>query len=436
MYTDEEMLQELQALVAIPSVAGEDVSPSEPFGHGVAQALTYTLNLCQRLGMKTVNRDGKVAWAEFGQGQELIAVIPHLDVVPAGEGWSVDPYNCTEINGKLYGRGVSDDKGPAIASIFAAADLLANQTPLKRRVRLIFGQCEETGTWYDMQEYQRNEELPIAGFTPDAEFPALIGEKGMLWLTMSIPRTKSGLYSITGGSACNMVAASCTAVLQETSGRKTTISAKGRAAHATVPHQGDNAITKVMAELATRSDVSSPLVDFYQYYVGDDCVGRRLRIEYADEYSGHTTVCCGMLTTSEEQISMTMDIRYPVTGSGDDILNRIYAAAEQFGLTVEISKNAKPLFHERGTPALLKTLEAYREETGDFSEPLVIGGGTYARALPHIVGFGPAFPGTPHTEHQKDEYISKEDFFALRRIYRNAIEKLANADIEESPVRR
>lgn len=430
MYTDEEMLRELRAIVAIPSVAGEDIRPGEPFGHGVAQALAYTLDLCHRLGMETVNRDGKTAWAEFGEGEELIAVIPHLDVVPAGDGWTVAPYDCTELDGRLYGRGVSDDKGPAIACIFAAADLIAEEVPLKRRVRLIFGQCEETGIWYDMQEYQKHEEMPVAGFTPDAQFPALCGEKGMLWLRLSIPMAESGLRCIVGGTACNMVASTCTAVVLDAGGEEVTVSAQGRAAHATVPQEGESAITKVMAELASQTDLNSPLVDFYQTYVGDDYSGHRLGIECSDVYSGHTTVCCGMLTTNADQISMTMDVRYPVTGDGDEILHRICSAAERFGLSVEILKNAKPLFHKRDNPVLVKTLEAYREETGDFGEPLVIGGGTYARALPHIVGFGPAFPGKPHTEHQKDEYISKEDFFALRRIYRSAIEKLANADME------
>lgn len=428
MRTNQEMLQALEGLLAIPSVAGEDVTPQAPYGSGVARALDYTLKLCESLGMRTVNRDGQAAWAEIGQGEDLIAMVPHVDVVPAEEGWSVEPFACTERDGRLYGRGSSDNKGPAVACIFAAADLLAEQFPLTRRIRLIFGQCEETGRWGDMEYYRRSEERPSAGFTPDAEFPALCGEKGMLWLELSLPLEKSGLTLLEAGNASNMVAPWCRARYTNGAGEEVFLETQGLAAHATVPEKGKNALTEMMEKLA-QAGVESPLVSFYQRYIGKSHHGEQLDCFFEDEVSGSTTLCAGMARTEEGRVRMTVDIRYPVTADGDGILGKVQAAAREMGLELKVSKNEKPMYRSPDHPIMRQLLDAYRGETGDFSDPLVIGGGTYARALDNIVGFGAAFPGRQHTEHQKDEFILKEDFLRLRPIYRAALKNLLNMDL-------
>lgn len=423
MYTDEQMLRELKGLLAIKSIAGEDVTPQAPYGQGVARALEYTLDLCRRLGMQVTNRDGKVAWAEIGQGDEMIAVVPHVDVVPAGEGWSVEPFAGTEKDGRLYGRGSSDNKGPAVACIFAAADLLASGRPLNRRIRLIFGQCEEVGVWGDMDYYRAHEEKPVAGFTPDAEFPALCGEKGMLWLDLSLPVEQSGVTFLEGGTASNMVAASCRAGYIDENGQEVVLETAGRAAHATVPHQGVNAITLMMHRLAAEKKAPGPLVEFYEKYLGDTFHGEKLDCCFSDEQSGITTLCSGLARTEDGRVHLYLDLRYPVTADGQVILQRIEQAAAEYGFAVQINKNAAPMYRPATDPVLVQVLSAYREETGDMSDPLVIGGGTYARALDNIVGFGAAFPGHQHTEHQKDEYILLEDLYCIRRIYRRALEK-------------
>ena len=428
MRTNQEMLQALEGLLAISSVAGEDVTPEAPYGTGVAKALAYTLRLCGELGMRTVNRDGQTAWAEIGEGDELVAVIPHVDVVPAGDGWTMEPFACTKRDGRLYGRGSSDNKGPAIACVFAAADLLAEQLPLSRRIRLIFGQCEETGQWSDMAYYRRHEEQPCAGFTPDAEFPALCGEKGMLWLELSMPLEHSGLSLLEGGSACNMVASWCRARFRDGSGGDRLVETQGLAAHATVPEQGDSAIRKMVEELS-RAGLQNPLISFYNKYIGESCHGEKLGCCFQDDASGTTTLCSGMVRTDGGIIRMTLDIRYPVTADGGLILETVTAAAQAEGLTLDVLKHDKPLYRAPSDPVLQQLLAAYREETGDFSDPLVIGGGTYARALDNIVGFGAAFPGRRHTEHQKDEYILEEDFYKLRSIYRTALKKLLVMDL-------
>ena len=158
-HTNGEMLESLQKLLRIPSVSGHGANPGQPYGKEVDEALDYTLALCRSLGMRTMKLPGKTAWAEIGQGTEMIAVVPHLDVVPAGDGWTVEPFDGTVKDGRLYGRGSSDNKGPAISCIYAVADILEETGGrLPRRLRLIFGQSEETGVWSDMDYYRQNEE--------------------------------------------------------------------------------------------------------------------------------------------------------------------------------------------------------------------------------------------------------------------------------------
>ncbi|WP_308588991.1 M20/M25/M40 family metallo-hydrolase [uncultured Oscillibacter sp.] len=426
-YTDAAMLQTLQGLLRIPSVSGHGATPAQPYGKEVDEALDHTLALCRSLGMKTVKLPGKTAWAEIGQGDELIAVVPHLDVVPAGEGWTVAPFDGTVRDGRIYGRGSSDNKGPAVACIYAAADVLeALRGALPRRLRLIFGQSEETGLWPDMDYYRTHEETPLAGFTPDAEFPALSGEKGMLWAQVSLPRERSGLCFLHGGTACNIVAAQCEAAYPGRDGTPVRVSAAGRAAHATVPDQGVSAIDAVMQTL--RGAVEDPLVAFYETYLSGACHGEKLAIDCADEPSGRTTLCAGMVRTTASELTMTLDIRYPVTGDGAAILASVERAAGQYGLGLTLLKNAKPLYRPKHHPILQQVLAAYREETGDLGDPIVIGGGTYARGIDNIVGFGGAFPGHVHTEHQADEYMELADFYQQRRIYRSAMLRLLRMD--------
>ncbi len=423
MLSDKSMLASLSGLIAIPSVSGVEVSADAPYGSAVRDALHYTLDLCERLGFKTVNKNGHLAWAEIGNGDRLIAVVPHLDVVPAGEGWTLDPFALTESNGRLYGRGSSDNKGPAIASIYAAADVASQLPALPVRIRIILGQCEEVGDWKDMEQYRREEEKPFAGFTPDASFPALCGEQGQLWGEFSIPLEKSGLLELTGGNATNMVPASCRAVFVDRSGKKQILTTSGKASHATKPEDGINAIGLMMDELSA-AGVSSPLIDFYQKCMCGKNHGEGLGCDVSDPQSGRTTACIGTARTEKDSVILTLDMRYPVSGNADQLRASVMAYAADYGLAFSVKKENPPYYRDPDSPLMRSLLAAYLEETGDGSAPIVIGGGTYARAIDNIIGFGSNFLGKPHTEHQANEYIEKEDFFLLRRIFRNALFRL------------
>ena len=208
----EELLKSLQELLAIESVARRD--QEKPFGNGVAQALDYTLSLCQRMGFHTKNADGLYGYAEIGDGAEIIGCLGHLDVVPAGDGWHYPPYAGTIDGGRLYGRGTIDDKGPTLIALFAAHDVAQAYEragkPMPRRIRFIFGQTEESGPWDDMAAYVAHEEPVRFGFTPDADFPAIYCEKGILRLHLTMPLTDSGILNAKGGTVVNMVPDACT----------------------------------------------------------------------------------------------------------------------------------------------------------------------------------------------------------------------------------
>jgi len=419
----QKFLDALLGLISIESVARIDVSEAQPYGSGPAKALDYVLSLCRSLGIRTENRDGKVAWAEIGEGEEIVGILGHLDVVPVGEGWTHDPKG--EICGdRLYGRGAIDDKGPTLAALFAMKALQDAGVKLGRRVRLIFGQSEETGGWDDMAYYCAHEQLPVFGFTPDADFPAIYGEKGILHCTLSTPLAATGLREISGGAAANMVPSRAYAVTAD--GRE--FRAEGVSAHASMPEMGKNAISALMAQLA-EAGVDSPLVRFYNLHIADDCHGGRMGCGFADEQSGRLTLNAGVLRTADDTVTLTLDIRNPVTFTAEQVYDAIEAACAPYGLTLGGKHEQQPVYMDKNGRVIRAMVDIYREVTDDTaSEPMVIGGGTYARAMPGIVAFGPMQPGRELTEHQKDEYILLEDLFQASEIYRRAIETLANLD--------
>lgn len=416
---NKKFLDSLMGLLAINSVAYADADEQHPYGKSVSQALEYVLKLGEELGMRTVNRDGKIAWIEIGEGEEIVGILGHLDIVPIGEGWTHNPLG--EICGdKLYGRGTSDDKGPTLAALFAMKELLDAGEKLNRRVRLILGQCEEVGEWTDMQYYCEHEQLPVFGFTPDAEFPAIYGEKGIMRFELSLPVAESGLDKAEGGDAGNMVPgwarAECGGVQY---------AAEGVSAHASTPEKGLNAISKLMETLPGK------FAEFYNRHIGYDYNGGKMGCGFEDEASGKLTLNAGTLRTEDGLLKLVLDIRCPVTFTLEQVQGAIEAACAPYGIAVENTAYTPSVYMDKNGKVITTMIDVYREITGDMTEPMVIGGGTYARAMPGIVAYGMLQPHREGTEHQKDEYVFLEDLYQAKDIYRIAIERLANLEIEE-----
>ena len=414
---EKEFIDALRGILSIPSVA-VDGDEKHPFGENCSKALDYMLELCGSFGFRTKRCSNLLGYAEIGEGDELVGILAHLDVVPEGSGWEYPAFGLTEVGDRIYGRGISDDKGPAMMCVFAMKKLLESGKKLDRRIRIIFGLTEERGEWIDMNWYKEHEELPTFGFTPDASFPAVYGEKGILVLNLKMPLTGSGVDFVSGGQAHNMVADHCTAKIGDK-----TFTAEGKSAHGSLPHKGVNAILKLMGELNGTNP--GKLSDFVTKKFGNTCDGSLIGCALSDEQSGALTLNVGMIGVENDEIVITIDIRYPVTMKGGDITAIIENECSPFGVSVEKESDSAPIYTDKNGSLITSLMDVYRLVTGDKTEAFVMGGGTYARAMPNIVAFGPLFPSSPETEHQKNEYMLTKDIETALRIYELALEKLA-----------
>ncbi|MFA5449201.1 MAG: Sapep family Mn(2+)-dependent dipeptidase [Clostridia bacterium] len=420
------------ALIKLLRINSVESAPKEgmPFGEGNAKALQEMLEIMASFGFKTKNIDNYCGWAEVGEG-ELFGVLTHLDVVPEGEGWSFPPFGAEIHNGRIYARGAMDDKGPAIASAFAAARLLQEGLVPNKRLRFIFGSDEESG-WKCMDRYAQTEEMPVMGFSPDADFPVINCEKGIVYHEISIPLPQ-GVVSIKGGERANMVPDSAQAILEydEYLAKKSVangviakkegdflfLSAEGVSAHASNPSLGKNAIITLLSVLGEKYGA---LKKIYQAFAFNN--GEGVGLKLSDEESGDLTLNLGTAAILDNNIVFNLDTRHPISTTKDQITATLKENLPLASVTQGFFH--LPLFVPKDNPLVVKLLDAYNSVMGVNATPITIGGGTYARFLPLGVAFGAQFPGTPETIHQKDEYIVLEEFELMIEIYYRAIKSL------------
>lgn len=423
-------IKALQEIIKFRSVEGEAESGA-PFGKEVKACLDYSLRMMKEAGFSVKNLEGYCGWGEIGSG-ELFGVLCHLDVVPEGDGWSHDPYGGEIALGKLFGRGTLDDKGPFIACFYAAKALLEEGYTPKKRLRFILG-CDEESGWKCMDRYFETEEVPAMGFSPDADFPVINCEKGIVYHTLTLPLPE-GISEIAGGLRANMVPADASARLAfdkelaaearsrgidvYSDGNIMTLKAKGISAHGSHPEKGDNALIKLLSVLGKKY----PELKSFAFSLSDYS-GKNINLALKDEKSGELTLNLGTARTEEKTLICELDVRYPVSYNRDIITEEL-----KKGLLAEVAQGFyhDPLYVDKEHPLVKTLLKAYDDEVkGDTpSEPISIGGGTYARALPVGVAFGPCFPFSTSTIHEKDEHISIEEFKLMTRVYYNALKML------------
>ena len=444
-----QMEQQLCQLLSYPSVEAPPAGPGAPFGRAIAAALEHTLELAASLGLATANSEGYFGTADLaGQTQETIGVLSHLDVVPANANdWQTPPFEPQVCAGRIYGRGALDDKGPLIASLYAGIALReVLPQPLTKTVRFMFG-CNEESGFACLKYYLQHHQPPACGFSPDAEFPLIIGEKGICHFSLSntwedSPGAPLRLTKITAGSAVNIVPASAEATIElngaplpaagadiccTCEGNLCHIKASGKAAHASTPEEGENALARLLAFLAQlplAPQGAAHYVRSLAQLFADSRWGASLGVAGADELS-RLTVIPSVLELNTNSGMLRCDMRFPVTHRGEDYQQKLAQIANAHQLQLQILECQEPMYAGEGDPTAAKLLQAYRDYTGDFSEPLVIGGGTYAKALPGFLAFGPEFAHTPKLCHQANEYISCQDLLDAAKIYSRAIYALA-----------
>lgn len=411
------MLKDLQNLVKIESISGQPEG-KYPFGRGPHDALEYILELCSAFGFITKKCGNYTGYAEIGQGEKLMGILVHLDIVPPGQGWNTDPYEGVILDEKIYGRGVADDKGPAIAVVYAMKDIVDSGNVLDKRVRIVFGCSEETGNWSDMEFYKATEELPDFGFTPDADFPLIYAEKGIVILNLKMEKSKSGLIKIQGGEAHNVVPDTCIVTYLNSKGNELSIIKKGKSAHGSTPNLGQNAIGLAMKE------TNGKFAEFYRSTIAETVDGSLLNCHFVDQHSGEITINPGLISSDDDYVTLTLDIRYPISFTEIQVVDRIKNTVSPYGVSVEVIGGEKPVFIDKDSEFIKNLMSAYRDVTGDTdSQPMTMGGGSYAKAMNNIVAFGAVFPGRECTEHQANEYVYIEDLYKARKIYRLAIER-------------
>lgn len=441
----DEMIDTLQKWIRVPSVKGE-AAPGAPFGKEVRSMLDMALADCEQMGFKTQNFDGYIAHADLGEGsdEDALAILAHLDVVPEGDGWKYPPYGAVIENGRMYGRGTSDDKGPAVAALYAMKAVKDAGIPLRRKVRLILG-CDEESGWEDIAHYNKVATMPRMGFSPDASYPIINIEKGICRLELHGVLSNEGLQviafnngerpNVIPGRASALVAGDAATVAQaEAAAKKLDIPAEvqltdkgvsitvtGISGHAAYPETARNAngeMLLLLRELGVQGDLRL-LAD----KIALDYKGEGLEISVSDGISGYLTCNLGIIRAGEGGVYATLDIRYPVMTNPDMIIKNVSASLP--GMRVDAMEVKEPHHVPAGSELVQKLLDAYHEVTGYERKCLYTGGGTYARSLQEGVAFGASFPQDEDLAHQANEYADIEGLYKNIKIFALAIVKLA-----------
>lgn len=431
-----QMLDALRRFVQIPSVYDENTKTKEmPFGKEVNNALAFVADLGERFGFDVDRCDGYATELTIGEGDHVIGIYAHADVVPVTGTWKYGPFVPTIENGNIYGRGTSDDKGPMIAAFYAVKALKDNGLLRDYKVKIVVGGDEERGSscleyYFDVLK----KEGPTYGFTPDSDFPLIYGEKEIMdfWPSMKIkiPHVKSIKGGVATNAVCDRVeielddASEVKKYLEEhnykfeISSNKVTVI--GKACHGSTPELGINAALIAFEALGKVYKVDA-LAKFAQEL--SDTSGKAFGCYYHTELLGDSTYCVGIVKYDGDNLTFSVNFRYPENVSYKETIAKFDA---EFATKSTPKDKPSPLvLFDPKSPLVHTLLEAYQKETGDTkSKILTTGGGTYAKHAPNTIAFGALFPGRESTMHEPNEYMPLEDFYLSAVIYAHAIDLL------------
>ena len=410
-----------------------------PFGKGAGDCLAYFLNLASEMGFETQNYDNYVGEVRFGEGKDF-AILAHLDVVPAGSGWKYPPFGGVinddlsdgGVTGtKIWGRGAMDDKTPAIVCLYALKALKEEGILPKRTFKLIVG-CNEEAGWKCIQHYRQVAVMPEEGFTPDADFPVIYAEKGILHFTTSFPINEAPMSALKAGERVNMVCDSAVATLTRKAGNKlvgyqnpiegtrlsydnTTniLRVYGKSAHGSTPEKGANALQALLCFLANTNEDCRRAYEL----LFDDATG----LKTLSDETGVLTMSPDVATFQNGVLKVTTDIRFPATLS----LEKVTEKLDRFGVEYTIDNYQPPLYNDPNGKLITTLMSVYNRVTESKEQPIAIGGGTYARALKCGCAFGPEMKGEEATIHQANEYVTFDQIRMMSKIYYEAIKTIA-----------
>ncbi|MCO7175001.1 dipeptidase PepV [Sporolactobacillus kofuensis] len=454
-------LEDLSTLIAIPSTKDADqAKEGAPFGPGPLAALEKMLEIGKRDGFRTKMLKGYAGYIEYGpeDAEDYIAVLGHVDVVPATGKWAHDPFTVHLENGTLYARGVIDDKGPTMAAYYALKALRESGAALKHRIRLVIGSDEESGCAC-MKKYNELEPMSLFGFAPDAEFPLIFAEKGQIRAWIKLPQgdgdAQVHLSSFYSGERMNMVpdhayalltgpeaekwsahaqaalTAKKVAFVEEKTEQGLKLTVKGQSAHGSEPAGGVNAAFLLAEALKDLPFIPTEkaFIDLLADTLYNDFGGERLGIAFHDDVSGELTVNAGVIRFGNQGGTVSLDIRCPIKASLDQLTKTLTSSIEKLGLSIGELGTTQPLYVDPKHPGVQVLKNVYEEHMGlDNVKLLTSGGGTYAQYLDAGVAFGACMPNYPYTGHQVDEHVKLDDLLLASEIYADAMERLGNLE--------
>jgi len=453
---ENQMIDDLKGLLSIESVRDDSkASEDAPVGPGPRQALDYMYELAERDGFSTHDVDHIAGRIEAGQGEDVLGILCHVDVVPAGDGWDSDPFDPVVTDDAIIARGTLDDKGPTIAAYYAVKILNDMNVDWKKRIHMIIGTDEES-YWKCTDRYFQTEEMPTLGFAPDAEFPAIHGEKGITTFDLiqdqineEVDEPDYELLNFESGQRYNMVPdhaearvlvkENMTDVIQnfeyfveqnELQGESTVdsgiliLTVEGKAVHGMDPSLGVNAglyLLKFLSSLNLDKSAKD-FVEFNNRYLFDSHFGEKMGMKFHTDVMGDVTTNIGIIKYDNKEAGRYgVNLRYPQGFEFEEAVERFTNEIKDIGFSLELGKVQKPHYVDKDDPFVEKLVKAYRNQTGDMTEPYTIGGGTYARNLDKGVAFGAMFEDTEDLMHQKNEYMTKKQLINATSIYLEAI---------------
>ncbi|HCT6737211.1 Mn(2+)-dependent dipeptidase Sapep [Staphylococcus aureus] len=456
---EDQIINDLKGLLAIEGVR-DDAKASEdaPVGPGPRKALDYMYEIAHRDGFTTHDVDHIAGRIEAGKGNDVLGILCHVDVVPAGDGWDSNPFEPVVTEDAIIARGTLDDKGPTIAAYYAIKILEDMNVDWKKRIHMIIGTDEESD-WKCTDRYFKTEEMPTLGFAPDAEFPCIHGEKGITTfdlvqnkLTEDQDEPDYELITFKSGERYNMVPdhaearvlvkENMTDVIQDfeyfleqnhLQGDSTVdsgilvLTVEGKAVHGMDPSIGVNAglyLLKFLASLNLDNNAQA-FVAFSNRYLFNSDFGEKMGMKFHTDVMGDVTTNIGVITYDNENAGLFgINLRYPEGFEFEKAMDRFANEIQQYGFEVKLGKVQPPHYVDKNDPFVQKLVTAYRNQTNDMTEPYTIGGGTYARNLDKGVAFGAMFSDSEDLMHQKNEYITKKQLFNATSIYLEAIYSL------------
>ena len=415
----EQFYQDLDKVMQVESVKGVPAEQA-PFGEGPKEALKTVIMLGQKYGFKTAIVNDAVGYAQWGERDEYVGVVGHLDVVPAGEGWSFPPFKLSKKDQRLYGRGILDNKGPILACLFGLKLLKELDIPIKKTIRIVFGTDEESGS-SDIPLYLSEERAPSFGFTPDCKYPVVYGERGIVNYEILTPIPEDNLKLLgefIGDQARDHVPDELSVTIN---GK--TINVVGKKSPSNAPELGLNAITLLAEKINQEKLVSGKLEDYFSWILkslANQHHGEGLGIDFSDADSGKLMITPYQLVKMDSQLSLSVAIRYPVSVTEDEVTKALEKHLP-LGSQLNVIRRIKSSHFPKDNVNVQKLTNVYEDVTGLDGTPVTTTGATYARSIPNIVAFGPSFPKQKGIAHNQNEYMDEEDLLLNMEIYMYAM---------------